>query len=157
MSMKKCDSGLRMDPMKETIKCKKADGLFLKLGFPLSQKKPSDFRRVKAPGLVRAESIDPDHFHFLSQDPKGGTNGGARAAAPHQWSKFHGSVCMPKEFRVAITDVVTYDFLPWNKIRLNAAQLSRLFLDTFEAMKESLLAGKLSFGKNFESFQKFWA
>ena len=34
---------------------------------------------------------------------------------------------MPKQFKAAITDVVTYDFLPWNKIRLNAAQVGTTY------------------------------
>jgi len=76
----------------------------------------------KARGLAGRDSIDPDHFHYLSQDPEGGTNGGAYQGALQGW-RYRGSVCLPeKSKKVAITDTVTLSHWSWNQIRSNAAK-----------------------------------
>lgn len=63
-----------------------------------------------------------DNYHYISQDPEGGTTGVARGMKYTDWT-ISGSVCWQKQKdRTAITEILGPDSATWNQKRMTAAE-----------------------------------
>lgn len=88
----------------------------------------SHFRRNIAEQFTSKDSEEADNYHYLSQDPRGGTTGIAIGRAYHGWTYF-GSVCWKdQKDRTAITEVTGPDWVTWSEKRLTAAAVSSIQL-----------------------------